>query len=135
MFLVKKGTQYTQRLLILLHKKAILQRTGNKSESVEELLTVVKDNFTWASIEKVIDGELINKYEDLFESNNIFHNQDVDNAFCLADGNSKVTARGNSVVWAFDNSTVRSLDNSTVRALDNSTVRAYENSKVIDNRS
>lgn len=100
------------------------------SETIQELMQVVKDNFTWAAENRIIDAELITEYANEFNENNIYCNVDVRNGYLLASGNSTVRACGNSTVRASGNSTVRAFDNSTVKAWDNSTVKASGNSTV-----
>jgi hypothetical protein len=100
-----------------------------RSDSFDDLMQVIKDNFNWVSLHRVIDPNIIEAYKDQFNANRIYCNVDVTEGYLLALGNSTVTARGNSTVTARDNSTV-TLDNSTVTALDNSTVTALDNSTV-----
>ena len=100
-----------------------------KSETLAELMQVVKDNFDWACRNKVITPDLIEKYREEFAENNIWLNVNVTSGFLLC-GNSTVEAWGNSTVEAWDNSTVKAYDNSTVEAYDNSTVEAWDNSTV-----
>ena len=124
-----------------------------KAESVEALMTVVKDNFSWCCKESVLTPDLISEYEE-FAANGIFANQDVDSGYLLASGdaivevsgnaiveasgdatveawdNAKVRAWGNATVRAWDNATVEALDTATVRALDTATVRAFDNATV-----
>ena len=123
-------------------KKEILERartagacTGQykrayQSENIETLCDVIKENFCWCCSNNVLDGELIDKYKEVFSSNKIYHNVSVTNAFLLSSGNSTVKAYGNSTVEAYGNSTVEAYGNSTVKASGNSTVKAYGNSTV-----
>ena len=108
-----------------------------KSESFEELLQVIKDNFDFAVRRKVIDIELIKLYENEFNNNKIYGNIDisegyllVDNATVRASGNATVRAWGNATVEAWDNATVEAWGNATVEAWGNATVRAWGNATV-----
>ena len=101
-----------------------------QSDNLETLCNVIKDNFWWCCRNNVLDGELIDKYKEIFSENKIYHNVSVESGWLLASGNSTVKAYGNSTVEAYDNSTVKAYDNSTVKASGNSTVEAYDNSTV-----
>ncbi len=101
-----------------------------RSETVEELMTVIKDNFNWATNNNVLDGSLIETYSDEFNANRIWHNHDCFNGYLIASGNATVRAFDNATVRAFDNATVRAFDNATVEAYGNATVEAYGNATV-----
>ena len=101
-----------------------------QSDNLETLCNVIKDNFWWCCRNNVLDGELIDKYKEIFSENKIYHNVSVESGWLLASGNSTVEAYGNSTVKAYGNSTVEAYDNSTVEAYGNSTVEAYDNSTV-----
>ena len=91
-----------------------------QSDNLETLCNVIKDNFWWCCRNNVLDGELIDKYKEIFSENKIYHNVSVESGWLLASGNSTVEAYGNSTVKAYGNSTVEAYDNSTVKAYDNS---------------
>ena len=95
------------------------------SESIAELLTVVKDNFNWAYRHKVIDIPLIEKYRRAFAANDIRANEDAPSGYLLADGSATVEAYGRATVEAYGSATVRAYDSATVRAYDSATVEAY----------
>ena len=113
-------------------KKEILERAHNaractiqykrayQSENLETLCNVIKDNFWWCCRNNVLDGELIDKYKEIFSDNKIYHNVSIKSGFLLASGNSTVEAYDNSTVQAYGNSTVKAFGNSTVKAYDNS---------------
>ena len=123
-------------------KKEILQRAHKagacteqykkayQSENIETLCDVIKENFWWCCRNNVLNGELIDKYKEVFSNNKIYHNVSVTNGFLLASGNSTLKAFGNSTVKAYDNSTVKAFGNSTVEAFGNSTVEAFGNSYI-----
>jgi hypothetical protein len=101
-----------------------------KSDTFEDLMSVIKDNFLWATENKIIDPILIKEYKEEFHGNGICCNENICNGFLLATGNATVEATGNATVRAYDNATVRAYDNATVRAYDNATVRATGNAYI-----
>ena len=96
------------------------------SESVAELLTVVKDNFDWAYRHKVIDVQLIEKYREAFAANDIRANVDASSGYLLVDGSATVEACGGATVLACDRATVRAYDSATVEAYGSAYVTSYE---------
>ena len=101
-----------------------------KSDTFEDLMSVIKDNFLWATENKIIDPILINEYKQEFNGNNIWCNENARNGFLLLTGNTTAEATGNTTVRAYDNATVEAYDNTTVRAYGNATVEAYGNATV-----
>ena len=101
-----------------------------KSDTFEDLMSVIKDNFLWATENKIIDPILINEYKQEFNGNNIWCNENARNGFLLLTGNTTAEATGNTTVEAYGNTTVEAYDNATVRATGNTTVRAYDNTTV-----
>ena len=101
-----------------------------KSDTFEDLMSVIKDNFLWATENKIIDPILINEYKQEFNGNNIWCNENARNGFLLLTGNTTAEATGNTTVEAYGNTTVEAYDNTTVRATGNTTVRAYDNTTV-----
>ena len=100
------------------------------AESFQQLMEVVRDNFCWAVNNSVIDGDLIDTYQDEFNAGRIWHNEDVTEGFLLASGNATVRAYGSATVRAYGNATVRAYGSATVRASDSATVRAYDSATV-----
>jgi len=105
-----------------------------KSETLQELCSVIKDNFNWCFNNKVITSNLLMQYREDFAQNDIFINISVRSGFLLCDnatvkawGNATVKAWGNATVEAWDNATVEAWDNATVEAWDNATVKAWDN--------
>jgi hypothetical protein len=105
-----------------------------KSETLQELCSVIKDNFNWCFNNKVITSNLLMQYREDFAQNDIFINISVRSGFLLCDnatvkawGNATVKACGNATVEAWDNATVEAWDNATVEAWDNATVKAWDN--------
>ena len=89
-----------------------------KSETLQELCSVIKDNFNWCFNNKVITSNLLMQYREDFAQNDIFINISVRSGFLLCD-NATVKACGNATVEAWDNATVEAWDNVTVEACDN----------------
>ena len=100
-----------------------------KSETLQELCSVIKDNFNWCFNNKVITSNLLMQYREDFAQNDIFINISVRSGFLLCD-NATVEACGNATVRACDNATVKACDNATVKACDNATVKACGNATV-----
>lgn len=97
-----------------------------KSETLQELCSVIKDNFNWCFNNKVITSNLLMQYREDFAQNDIFINISVRSGFLLCD-NATVEAWGNATVKAWDNATVKAWDNVTVEAWNNVTVEACDN--------
>ena len=96
-----------------------------KSDTFEDLMSVIKDNFLWATENKIIDPILIKEYKEEFHGNGICCNENICNGFLLATGNATVEATGNATVEATGNATVRAYDNATVRATGNAYIYSY----------
>ena len=116
-----------------------------RSETLAELMQVVKDNFHWACDNKVVTPLLVEIYREEFAGNDIFLNVDVESGFLLCDnasveacgnasveayGNASVEAYGNASVVAYDNASVAAYGNASVGAYGNASVRAYDNASV-----
>jgi hypothetical protein len=108
-----------------------------KSETLQELCSVIKDNFNWCFNNKVITSNLLMQYREDFAQNDIFINISVRSGFLLCDnatveawGNATVEARGNATVKACGNATVEACGNATVEACGNATVEAWGNATV-----
>ena len=100
-----------------------------KSETLQELCSIIKDNFHWCFNNKVITSDLLMQYREDFAQNDIFINVSVRSGFLLC-GNATVEAWDNATVKAYDNATVKAYGNATVKAWDNATVKAYDNAAV-----
>ena len=100
-----------------------------KSETLQELCSVIKDNFRWCFNNKVITSNLLMQYREDFAQNDIFINISVRSGFLLCD-NATVEACGNATVEACDNATVKAWGNVTVEVRDNATVKACGNATV-----
>ena len=100
-----------------------------KSETLQELCSIIKDNFHWCFNNKVITSDLLMQYREDFAQNDIFINVSVRSGFLLC-GNATVKAWDNTTVEAYDNATVEAYGNATVEAYGNTTVKAYDNATV-----
>ncbi len=96
----------------------------------KEFFDLFKSNFIFFCRNKIIDANLIEKYEYVFNSEKIYVNVDISDGYLFASENSVVTARDNSVVTASYNSEVTATENSKVFATENSKVFATGNSEV-----
>lgn len=96
-----------------------------KSDTFEDLMSVIKDNFLWATENKIIDPILINEYKQEFNGNNIWCNENARNGFLLLTGNTTAEATGNTTVEAYGNTTVEAYDNTTVEAYGNAYIHSY----------
>ena len=109
-----------------------------KAETLQELLSVVKDNFDWAYDNGVIDIALIEKYKQDFADNQIYANQDVTGGYLLCDS-ATVEACGSATVVAFDSAyikaygsvSVKACGSASVGASDSATVRAWGSASVV----
>ena len=100
-----------------------------RSETLAELMQVVKDNFHWACDSKVVTPLLVEIYREEFAGNDIFLDVDVESGFLLC-GNASVEASGNASVEAYGNASVEAYGNASVKAYDNASVEAYNNASV-----
>ena len=95
-----------------------------KSETLQELCSVIKDNFNWCFNNKVITSNLLMQYREDFAQNDIFINISVRSGFLLCD-NATVKAWGNATVEACGNVTVEAWGNATVEACGNAYCTSY----------
>ena len=93
-----------------------------KSESFEELLQVIKDNFDFAVRRKVIDIELIKLYENEFNNNKIYGNIDISEGYLLVD-NATVRASGNAYITSYYTIECILSDNSIYRIRESNTIK------------
>ena len=116
------------------------------SETAEELMAVVRDNFHWCVANKVLTVSLIEEYREIFTEHGIHCNDEsVDSGYLLADsatveacgsatveayGSATVEACGSATVEAYGSATVRAYDSATVEAYGSATVRAYDSATV-----
>ena len=96
-----------------------------KSNTYQELLQVVKDNFFWATNNKVINEEIITEYKKQFNDNDIWCDESASTGFLLAYGSATVMAYGSATVEAYGSAMVRATDSATVRACDSSYCISY----------
>ena len=93
-----------------------------KSESFEELLQVIKDNFDFAVSRKVIDIELIKLYENEFNNNKIYGNIDISEGYLLVD-NATVEASDNAYITSYHTIECVLSDNSIYRIRESNTIK------------
>ena len=68
-----------------------------KSETLDGLMQVVRDNFHWCCNNKVLDGALIDAYREEFNAGKIWHNEEsITEGFMLMDGSSQGVFYGSS---------------------------------------
>ena len=102
-----------------------------KAKDMAELCGVIKDNFWWCCDNKVLTGELVEKYWEEFGAQDIYVNVDVEKGFLLAWGTATVLASGTATVRAWDTATVLASGTVTVRAWGSATVRAWDTATVL----
>lgn len=107
-------------------------RRAYLSETLPELMQVVKDNFLWACNFKVITPGLMERYREEFAGNGIYLNVDVKSGYLLcrsatvsASGSATVKAFGDATVSAFGDAIVSASGNAMVKAFDKATVTAH----------
>ena len=114
------------------------------TQTLEQLMDVCRDNFSWACNNAVLDIDIITQYHDEFACGEIYANEDVTQGYLLCNNasvnaysNASVNAYGNASVIAYDNASVIACDNASVIAYDNASVEAYGNAsvKAYDNAS
>ena len=68
-----------------------------KSETLDDLMQVVRDNFRWCTSNDVVDGALIDAYKEEFNAGKIWHNESsITEGFMLMDDNSRGVFYGSS---------------------------------------
>ena len=119
-------------------KKVILERAHEagacreqygrayRADSLDSLMQVVRDNFWWATFNKVIDGDLIDDYKDEFNAGKIWHNESASEGFVLASGSASVEASGSASVKAYGSASVKASGSASVEAYDSASVEAYD---------
>ena len=101
----------------------------NKSETLQELLNVVKEKFCLFCVLGLIDVSLIKKYEQGFADNNIYANQDVTDGYLLCDS-GKFVAHGKTQVVALNKTTVVAFDEVVASMYNESSVWAHDHTEV-----
>lgn len=78
-----------------------------KSETLDGLMQVVRDNFHWCCNNKVLDGALIDAYREEFNAGKIWHNEEsITDGFMLASGSASVRAYDSASVEASGSASV-----------------------------
>ena len=101
-----------------------------KSETINDGMQLIKDNFKWLVANNVIDGKIIDDYKELFNTHQIWHNVSVNNGYLLVE-NSSVVARGNSSVEARGNSYISSYSLIECKLNDYAVYRVRSLNKII----
>ena len=119
-------------------KEEILRRAKNakacveqykralESQTLQELAQVIKDNFNWCCNRKVLDVEIVERYEIEFATVEIYANKSISNGYVVIDGEVEMLS-GGAVAYMCDNSTVTNMwGNSTVTKMcDNAYISTY----------
>ena len=100
-----------------------------KSETIAELMNVVKDNFHWACNYKVITVDLIEQYREDFAANDIFVNVSVERGYLLCDsatvkawGSATVEACGSAYCTSYSTIECKLSENAIYRVRSTNTV-------------
>ena len=80
-----------------------------KSNTFDELMLVIKDNFSFAVNKKVIDPELIEDYKEEFIASDIYCNQYTEKGYLLVSDFSMENINGNVVVNVRGNATIQDV--------------------------
>ena len=94
------------------------------TQTLEQLMDVCRDNFSWACNNAVLDIDIITQYRNEFALGNIYANENVINGFLLC-SNANVSAWGYTIVEAYDNAVVEAYGSTSVRTHGNVTVEAW----------
>ena len=119
-------------------KEEILRRAKNakacveqykralESQTLQELAQVIKDNFTWCCNGKVLDVEIVERYETEFATVEIYANKSISTGYVVIDGEVEMLS-GSAVAYMCGNSTVTKMcGNSTVTKMcDNAYISTY----------
>ena len=100
------------------------------AEDMQELCTVIKDNFNWCCRNGVIDARLLEKYKSDFAACDIYVNTDAERGFLLCDGNATVTAYGNAKVRAWNSAYCSSWSLIECKLSDNALYRVRSTNMV-----
>ena len=112
-------------------------RRALESETMSALMDVVKDNFHWACVNKVVTADLIERYREDFAAHDIFLNVNVERGYLLCNSatvtacnSARVEAYGSATVAAYDSARVTACGSATVEAHGSATVTAYDSARV-----
>lgn len=109
-------------------------RRAFQATNMEELTTMVRDNFTRCCSYRVLTPDTIARWG--LRQWGIVANEDVDKGLCLVTGETEVRAWGTSMVVATGKAIVHAHGVVTVVAYEDSTVHAYRSNYVVaDNHS
>ena len=94
-----------------------------KSETFIELMQVIKDNFEFATRNKVIEPIIIEAYKDEFNANGIYCNVDCTSGFLLVCGSATVRAYDSAYVTSYHTIGCRLYNNAIYRIGESNTIR------------
>jgi len=100
------------------------------SESFTDIFTVLKDNFSWACIHKIIEAEILTAVLPEANASDIWVNVNTSTGYLFASDSATVRAWGSATVEAWGSATVRASDSATVRAWGSATVEAWGSATV-----
>ena len=92
------------------------------SETAEELMAVVRDNFHWCVANKVLTVSLIEEYKEIFTEYGVHANESVDSGYLLAD-NATVEACGNAYIASYSTIECSLSDKAIYRIRETNTIR------------
>ena len=101
-------------------------RRALKAETWDQLMSVIRDNFTWASDARVLTSKLISKYEKRFASYKIYANKSVKGGFILVDGNTRIETTDATKVFALDNAEVVMRGKGWIKAMHHAKITAFD---------
>ena len=101
-----------------------------KAGNIEDLLTVIKDNFSYCVRKNVIDIKLLSKIDsETLESAEIYLNKSSDKGHILADSGN-ITASGSAIVRAYNSTVVVAYNSAKVCAFNSVVVKAFNSVEV-----
>ncbi len=101
-----------------------------KSETLDDLMQVVRDNFRWCTSNDVVDGALIDAYKEEFNAGKIWHNESsITEGFMLMDDNSRGVFYGSSRGEFYGSSRGVFYDSSRGEFHDSSRGEFYDSSR------
>ena len=108
-------------------------KRAEDSESMEELAQVIKDNFEWCVYKRVLDTEIISKYEKEFAGVGIYANESRRDGYVVIDSEVDELS-GNAIAILYDNATVNKVyGNATVsRVFGNANVNEVSGNATVN---
>ena len=101
------------------------------AKNIDDLLTILKDNFKWSFHQKIIDIKLLTLVgQNICNENDVYFNVSTDSGFLLVDS-GQVSASGYTLVIAYGTATVKASGFATVIACEGTTVFASGGATVL----